>query len=369
MTFARARRSSPLQALAFDVALRGANFDLAAVALTLRQKQDFYYELGQLVRSGVAFPAAVQTLSHESTGAAKRLLLALNRALQEGATVAEAFARQPAAVSSMETSLIAACERSGRLDQGCQRLSDYFAALAQAREMVIRKSLYPLFILHFGILTMGLPRIFLGGGVRDYLEHTIGALAAGYGCAALIWFVCKEFARLARTSVALDRLWRTLPVVGAVHSWFSLARFCATYEMQLNSGVNVMESLTSAATVSQSATIRRGIERLMREVRTGAQVGPLLGKSGAFPAEMIRTFRIGEQTGGLDEELRRLTEGFERRAVARVETLSEWVPRLGYVLILVYLGWEIVAGYQKTVSGYKKCLIFKSHIDSYLEQG
>ncbi len=325
--------------------------------LSLRQKQDFYYELGQLVRSGIALPAAVKTLLNETTGAARRLLHGLDAALAKGATVAEAFTGRPA-VTAMEISLIGACERSGRLDQGCQRLSEYFAALARARSMVVKKSLYPLFILHFGILTLGLPRIFLGGGVNDYVKHTLGAFAIGYGCAAIVWLVCHHFARLARTSTVLDRIWRGLPVIGGIHTWFSLARFCATYEMQLSSGVNVMESLASAANVSQSATIKTAITEILPEVQGGAQVGPLLGKSGAFPTEMVRTFRIGEQTGGLDEELHRLTDNFERRAVSRVETLSEWVPRLGYVLILVYLGFEIVSGYRTALSGYEKLMDF-----------
>lgn len=330
----------------------------ALVRLSYQEKQDLYHQLGQLVRSGIAVPAALRTLANAATGRVRGLLQQVQKEIEKGQSVAGAFSRQTGAVTPMERSVIEACERSGRFDQGCQRLSTYFAALASARRVVIRKSLYPLFTLHFGILMLGLPRFFVGpgAGVGAYLEHTLGVLLLFYGVAAIVWISFRNFSRLAVTSVAADRFYRAIPVIGKIHSWFALARFCATYEMQLNSAVNVVESLFSAWSVSQSAAIRATVEAIIPEVRLGAQVGPLLSRSGVFPSEMMRAFRVGEETGKLDEELRQMAEGFEEKALDRVASLAEWLPKLIYAAIAVYLAFEIVDSYRTVLAGYGKIL-------------
>jgi len=41
-----------------------------------------------------------------------------------------------------------------------------------------------------------------------------------------------------------------------------------------------------------------------------------------------------------------------------VETLSEWVPRMIYLGIMVLLGWRIVSLYQGMLAGYGKMLDF-----------
>jgi type II secretory pathway component PulF len=68
----------------------------------------------------------------------------------------------------------------------------------------------------------------------------------------------------------------------------------------------------------------------------------LLAASGAFPAEVIQSFIVGEETGGLDKELKRLADELRNEALGTLETLSEWVPKLIYVAILLYFAYRII---------------------------
>src|SRR5262245_50724941 len=90
------------------LAERRLNPELPAVSLRFREKQSLYHSLGQLLRSGVTFPAALRSLTATSRGGLRQLLRQLNRSIENGSTVAEAFAAQRPAVSEMEAGIVAA---------------------------------------------------------------------------------------------------------------------------------------------------------------------------------------------------------------------------------------------------------------------
>ena len=328
---------------------------LHIVKLSFRQKQIFYHQLGQLLRSGIPFSRALETLGRQSSGAVQRLVVCLCKSADNGAAVADAFASQVPMISEMEASVMGACERSGRLDESCEYLSDYFTALEESRRTVIRKSAYPLFMLHIGIFVTALPRLFVESGAA-YLRNTLGVFLVVYAGAFAAWFAGTLLVRSGATRTSIDAMLRAMPVAGKIRRAFALARFCATYEIQLHAGVNVLDSLESASHASQSALVDSAVQNALPQVRTGEKVAPQLGRSKAFTIEMIRSLEIAEETGNLDSELKRLADEFRREAVARLEMLSEWLPKLIYVSILLFLGYQIISLYQGILQSYGKFL-------------
>ncbi len=321
------------------------------MSLQFREKQSLYHSLGQLLRSGVTFPAALRKLAPTARGGVRQLLSRLNRAIDGGSTVAEAFAAQRPAISEMEAGVVAAVERAGRLDRGLAQLAAYFGALATARASAMKKAAYPIFILHFGILTLSVQTL-MARGVGPYLVEVGVRLALVYGGTLAVAVVVPILGRLGAKSASMDAILRCLPLIGGMRRDFAVARFCATYEMQLGAGVNVMDSLQAAAGASRSGLIARVVARALPQVLKGEQVGAWLAEGSAFPAAMLRDFSVGEETGSLDEELDRLAEEYRRTAIAKLDLLAEWLPRLIYLGVVLYLGYRIVgfyAGYLQQV--------------------
>ena len=327
------------------------------VGLSLNQKKTLYRELGQLLRSGKPLPAALEILAGSSSGSLRSFQKKLQKSLVAGDSVSEAFAKQRPAIGEMEVSMLSAGGRSGRLMESCLALSSYFQSLAKARSAILQKCAYPLFIFHFGVLTLG-AKTMVVEGVPAYLKETLTTLGLGYCFAAvplaLLWYLLI----LARSSSLVDQLLSAIPGTGTIRSSFALARFCATYDAQLNAGVNVLESLQTAAESSQSAVIIRRIAREMPALRSGSQVGEVLAKTKVFPEWLVRAFRVAEETGGLDKELPQMAVELEAKALSRVETLSEWIPRLIYMAIMLFMGWKTVALYQGYADQVGKALEF-----------
>lgn len=315
------------------------------MSLSLREKQNLYYSLGQLLRSGAPISSALHSLANTSSGSQRRLLERLNKRIVAGKSIGDALAAERPGVSELEIGVIAACEKSGRHEYGMNQLATYHGAFAVAREAMLKRLAYPVFIIHFCVILMNLNIAITGAGVGAYLAKVLGTLALFYGIALIVLFAIPLLRDAGATSAALDRVLRRIPMVGKIRRAFATSRFCATYEMQLDAGINVIDALEAAQRASLSGLIRAAIKRAIPEVRQGSQVGPLLVASGAFPELMTRAVCIGEQTGELDKELARMTDEYREEALGRLDTLSEWVPRLIYVAILLYAGYSIVKVY------------------------
>jgi type IV pilus assembly protein PilC len=298
------------------------------VSLRLREKESLYHSLAQLLRSGVPLPGALQSLAQTSSGAQRRLIQHVNQSINAGKSVGDSLAAQRPEVSDLEVGVVAGCEKSGRLEYGMNMLAGYYRSLASARERIFAKCAYPIFMLHFAILLFTAVDTFLASrGLAFYLMRSGSLIGLFWG------------------------------VVGIGFLLFPLLRdagsFCATYEMQLEAGINVIDALQAAQRASLSGLIKRAVQRAIPEIRNGAQVGPLLAASGAFPEPVTRAILVGEQVGQLDQELARLSQDYQEKGVARLETLTEWIPRILFVCILLYIGYRIITfmlGYFQTLN-------------------
>jgi general secretion pathway protein F len=317
------------------------NPELHAVSLSLREKQGLYHSLGQLVRSGVPFPTALGKLVSTTRGDARRLIEAARTSLAAGHTVGEAFAAQPSIVTPLESAVVTAVEKSGQLERGFSELSQYFGALNLARQRIIRRLLYPVFLLHFGILVLNAPTIFLKNA--QHFWHDVGtALLFFYGALLIVALATPLLRDVGAASAVVDRLLNAFPVLGNIRRSFALSRFCTVYGLQLDAGINVIDSVLRAGQSSRSGLVSSAVHSAVPEIRSGSAVGPLLAASGAFPSDLTQALIVGEETGSLDDELRRLSIEFRDKALSGLETFAEWLPRLIYIGVLFFLAWKII---------------------------
>ena len=323
--------------------------------LSYREKQSLYHSLAQLLRGGIPFPSALDKLALTGRSGVRRVVSKLRDAIAGGASVGDAFRAMRPAITPLEANVVAAVERSGRLDHGLQQLAGYFEALARARETILRKSAYPLFVLHFGIFLLGIPTL-LASGTPAYLREIGGTLFVIYGIALALGLVIPPMRDSGATSAAVDRLLRSVPLVGKVRRSFALSRFCLIYDVQLDAGVNVIDALLAASGASRSGMVRQAVAAAVPEVRTGSQVGPLLAGSDAFPEPMTRAFLVAEETGSLDTELQRMAADFQSEALTRLETAAEWLTKLLYLAVVLYMALSILRTYQNIWSSYQKVL-------------
>jgi type II secretory pathway component PulF len=233
------------------------------------------------------------------------------------------------------------------MQRGCDFLSRYFARLDAVRRQIIRKAVYPLLMLHIGVVLLSLPRYLKGN--PDAIVDVAFQLGSFYLAGILIYLFAKVVSKLGTFSTTMDSFLGLVPLIGGIRRSLALSRFCTTYQMQLDAGVNVMDSLDAAGRASASARIRRGIRRSLPQIRAGQAVGQELAKTGALPTDLMRTLVIGEQTGTLDADLASASAQYEAKALRGIDAFGEWAPRIIYFAILGFLAWNVISAVRQSV--------------------
>jgi type IV pilus assembly protein PilC len=310
------------------------------------EKASLYHELSRLLHSGTPFPKAIEKLGRLSAGKARAALAKIKSALDAGHTVAEALPAGAPFFAPLETCVFIASDRAGRLDAGLEQASRYYAALAEARARIRSRLAYPVFVVHFALLILPLPLAFSpDGGMMPYFKAVATAIGGVWLCVFLIAAIIRALVSSAAQHAVPDRMLGMIPMFGKLRRDFALSRFCSAYHMQLNAGVNVLASLETSAAASGSAILRDAVSSALPAVRAGNQVGPALAATNAFPSPFVRAFTVGEETGELDHELQRLGKTYQASALRRLETIAEWAPKIFYIAVLVYFGWQVIKFY------------------------
>ena len=246
----------------------------------------------------------------------------------------------------MERACLSAASRTGRLDFVLQRLADYFGTLARARAEVIRHCAYPVFILHFGIVATNLP-LLINDGLPSFLR-AVGTVLLWIYAGVLAFFILAPIVTdSGATSALLDRLLRSVPLLGWIRRDFAVARFFGTYDMQLDAGVNVIDSALAAGEASRSGLLHKAVRRALPSLRAGDPLGPLLERvSGALPRDAAGALILAEESGELHRTLPQLQDEYEKDGMHRLQIAAEWLPRLLYITVGIYTGYRIVEFYK-----------------------
>ena len=313
--------------------------------LSVREKREFYAGLARLIRSGTSLPAALELLARDTPRRLGKFLRALNKRIKAGDPLGDALLLQRPRVTELEASIVTAASRSGRLDRGCDQLARYFEALERARGEMSKRMLYPLLVLNVGPFIVNLQLLFTATPTA-FLIAALKPLAIIYAVAGAIWLAWWMLTEAARTNVLADMALARIPGVGPIREKFALARFFATLDAQLEAGVNIWDAFANAARTSDSARIITAARKAMPMLQKGERLSEVLAARKVIPAEYVRSFRVAEQTGELDAELTRLAQQSEELAVAALNRWSEWLPRMVYVGVLLYSGWQIVQWYK-----------------------
>ena len=326
--------------------------------LSNREKREFYANLARLIRSGTALTAAIDLLARDTPWRMRQFLRALNERVKMGEPLGDALLAQRSRVTDLEISIITAAGKSGRLDKACDQLARYFDALDRARGKIITRVIYPILVLNVAPLFLNVSILINGGGVGPYLLTVAKPLGIFYVLVIAGWIWCRVIADAARTNVSVDRALRRVPGLGNIREKFALARFFTTMDAQLEAQVNIWDAFANAARTSGSARIIAGAREALQLLKKGDRLSDALSARRVLPDEHIRALRVAEQAGEVDAELARLAQESEDQALTSLDRWSEWLPRGLYVMVVLYVAWQIVATYKESLDGMQKFMNF-----------
>lgn len=305
--------------------------------------------MAKLVGAGFsAEKAADALLNQNESGPVADFARGLKKGLGSGMSVADAISSGTESVSELEKSILKSAEKGGRLEEGFDHLADYFSLLESTRKQIVRNAMYPVAMIHVAVPLSA----FVTSTFTDatFLGTLVKWFAIIYGIGAIIGFLTWYLLKQGKTSVAVDRFLNGIPVIGNARRSLALTRWCKVLHIHLLAGGKTAEGVELAGNACQAAGLHRSAMRMVPEIRSGNPLGPLLVANRTFPRDFSNAIVTAEQAGELDTEMSQWAHYMQSSAVASMEGLGEWLPRIFYVIILIFVGYLVVSGYQQYLS-------------------
>jgi len=306
------------------------------------RRAEFYFQLAQFLRSGVDLNHALRHLQKNASGRAYRVASEhLLEQIGRGCTFCEALGTARTSVPAFDLALLKAGEESGRLDRAFRLLADYYRKQAELLRQVIGGLAYPAFLLHFAVIILPFPELFLTGNIASYLAKVAIVLIPVYLVVAFV-VVATHGERGHHWRALMERLLAFVPFWGAARRALALARLSAALEGLLSAGVNVVEAWPLAAVASGSPQLRKTVDGWGPMLAAGKTPAELVTDSRRFPDLFSSQYAAGEVSGQLDENLERLRDYYQAEGTRKLELLAQWTPRIVYLAIMLVIAYRVI---------------------------
>jgi type IV pilus assembly protein PilC len=142
-----------------------------------------------------------------------------------------------------------------------------------------------------------------------------------------------------------DAIKLKVPIFGQLVHKTALTRFSRTLSVLLHSGVPILESLEITADTVNNTVMARAISDVKQGVMSGEAIAKPLANHAIFPPMVVQMMAVGEETGALEEMLRRLADFFDQEIEALVDSLTSLLEPLMIVVMGGAVGSMVIALY------------------------
>jgi len=266
----------------------------------------------------------------------------VRRAVQGGASLADALAKHPRYFDPLFVALVSAGESSGALDVVFERLSEHLEESAELRSQVLSALLYPALLAVVAtvgvIILLGfvIPRFAtilsdVGGTLPLSTRLLLGAsavLTKVWWLWLLLGIAAVYLIRTALARPETRRRWHATrlawPWIGDFELKYTTARFARTLGLLLKSGVPALPALKIARMSATNLVVQESIDRAAASLSEGSALAPSLAAT--LPPLAIQMIAVGEESGRLEELCLRVADTYDhevRRALRTGVTLLE----------------------------------------------
>ena len=295
----------------------------------------------------------------------KEIIEDIRRSLEGGVTLSKCFTKYPKVFDNIYVNLIKAGEASGKLDLFLLKLVASLEKKEAIKKKIKGALMYPavMFIVAISVMVfmltnvvpvfaemysgMGIPlptptAVILGAS--DFMRGSGGkmvflSIVIGYG----------TFKYTTTKIAKIKYIWHgrvlKLPIFGPMILKSMLARIALVMGNLSAAGVNLLESLEIAKSVSTNVVVTEALENVKKGVFSGDTLTKLFLKEPLFPSTFSQLISVGEQTGSLDEMFTSVASYYEEEFDTAVDNMSTLIEPIMIVFMGTMIGGLMIAMY------------------------
>jgi len=326
----------------------------------------FSKQFATMVKAGLPILEVLGMLRDQlESPAIKEIIEDIRKSLEGGVTLSKCFEKYPQYFDNVYCNLIKAGEASGKLDVFLLKIVDSLEKKEKIKKKIKSALMYPTIMFTVAITVSAFmlikvvpvfAKMYDGMGIAlpkptavimsmsDFLRGTGGMVML----ISIIIFVIA-FRYLTTKNAAIQYKWHKqvlkLPVFGDMILKSLLARISLILGNLSAAGVNLLESLEIAKSVSNNVVVTEALENVKKGVFSGDTLTKLFLKEPLFPPTFSQLISVGEQTGQLDEMFGSVATYYEEEFDTTVDNMSSLIEPIMIVFMGIMIGGLMIAMY------------------------
>ncbi|MGM0378354.1 MAG: type II secretion system F family protein [Bacillota bacterium] len=322
----------------------------------------FSRQLHTMLYAGMPLIAALEVLIDQSENLRlKEALQEVTNDVKKGQMLSESMSNHPKVFPSLLINMIEAGEMTGNLDDVLKKMSVHYDKENKINQQIKRAMIYPIvlsfiavaavvFLLTFVMptivgmftssgVTLPLPtRIVIGisDSLKNYWYIYIGVIVG-------LIISYKQFVKTKKGKKIKDKILINLPIIKKNMIKIITSRFTRTLSTLLGSGIPILEALETSANVTNNEIVIEGIEGVSDDIKKGESLSTLLKEMDFFPKMMVSMISIGEESGSIEEMLRKSADYYDDELESSLKKLVALIEPIAILVMGVVIGFIVIA--------------------------
>jgi len=326
----------------------------------------FSKQFATMVKAGLPILQVLTMLRDQlESPAMKEVVEEIRKSLEGGVTLSKCFEKYPELFDNIYVNLIKAGEASGKLDVFLLKIVDSLEKKEGIKKKIKSALMYPGIMFTVAVTVSAFmlikvvpvfAKMYDGMGIElpaatatimamsDFLRGTGGMILL---LSLITFFIVFKY--LTSKNEKFKYMWHKqvlkLPIFGDMILKSMLARISLIMGNLSAAGVNLLESLEIAKSVSTNVVVLESLENVKKGVFSGETLTKLFLKDPLFPPTFSQLISVGEQTGQLDEMFGSVAKYYESEFDTVVDNLSSLIEPIMIVFMGLMIGGLMIAMY------------------------
>ena len=328
----------------------------------------FCKQFGTMLRAGLPVLNTLEMLEGQTKRPPmKKVIQTIKKDLESGNALSKCFEKHPKVFDTVVVNLIKAGEASGKLDTFLTKIVINLEKREKIKSQIKSALFYPGVLFTVAILvtifmlTNVVPtfvKMYEGMNMTDDLPTPTAVIMAmsefvssWKGVFLLIFLILFVigFKFLISKNYNIKKKWHQvilkLPIFGNLINKSILAKVSLVLGNLNQAGVDLIESIDIAKSVTDNVVIIEALENIKKGVFSGRSLTELFNKETIFPATFTQLISVGEQTGSLDEMFGSIAIYYEEEFDVAVSNLASLIEPIMIVFMGITIGGLMLAMY------------------------
>jgi len=345
---------------------KGSSFSFGKKKVTPADVVIFSKQFATMVKAGLPILNVLKMLRDQvENPSLKEIIEDIRKSLEGGVTLSKCFNKYPKVFDNIYVNLIKAGEASGKLDVFLLKLVSSLEKTEKVKKKIKGALMYPMVMFSTAMIVMVFmlikvvpvfAKMYDGMGIPLPAPTRVimGASDFMRGSGGLTLFIVLtisyfSFKYLTTKNEKIRFWWHgrvlKLPVFGEMILKSMLARISLIMGNLSAAGVNLLESIEIAKSVSNNVVITNALENVKKGVFSGDTLTKLFLKEPLFPPTFSQLISVGEQTGSLDEMFTSVSNYYEEEFDTAVDNMSTLIEPIMIVFMGTMIGGLMIAMY------------------------